>query len=288
MSNRPDSSTPKSRARRRFLKWAVGAAAISSGVVGYEGRVDANALTVTARDVHLAGWPGSASGMRVGQLSDLHCDNPHAVTRTVRAVEMMLAQKPDIVFLTGDYITYKPQRWAAPAIEALRPLTQAPLGCCAVLGNHDWWCGGGLILARKLHQAGITVLRNQSVPFPAVDGAWIVGLDDVCVDKQDAGAALNGVPADSCKILLVHEPDYADEAPAGFALQLSGHSHAGQIRLPGLPPLHCPKYGRHYPEGLQQGPNHLVYTTRGVGMIGPQIRLFCPPEVTLLRLFPKP
>ena len=279
---------PKSQARRRFLKWALGAAAVGSGVVGYEGRVDANALTVVQHDVPLPGWPAGAAGLRVGQLSDLHCDNPHAVERAARAVAMMLALKPDIVFLTGDYITYKPQRWAAPAVEAVKPLTQAPLGCIAVLGNHDWWCGGGLILARKLAHAGIPVLRNQSVPFPTVNGAWIVGLDDVCVDKQDADAALRDVPGDACKILLVHEPDFADQSPAGFALQLSGHSHAGQIRLPGLPPLHCPKFGRHYPEGLQQSEHHPVYTTRGVGMVGPQIRLFCPPEVTLLRLFPKP
>ena len=82
----------------------------------------------------------------------------------------------------------------------------------------------------------------------------------------------------------MHEPDYADEAPPGFALQLSGHSHGGQIRIPGLPAFHCPKYGRHYPEGLRQGPHHPVYTTRGVGTIGPPIRLFCPPEVTVLTL----
>lgn len=284
----PNSNEPKSRARRRFFKWALGAAAVGSGVVGYEGRVDANALTLTTRDVPVSGWPAAAAGLRVGQLSDLHCDNAHAVERAERAVRMLLAQKPDIVFLTGDYITYKPQHWAAPAVRALAPLTQAPGGVFAVLGNHDWWCGGGLLLTRNLRQAGITVLRNQSAPCPQVSGAWIVGLDDVCVDKQDVEAALRSVPDDACKLLLVHEPDFADEAPPGFALQLSGHSHAGQIRLPGLPPLHCPKYGRHYPEGLQQAPHHPVYTTRGVGMIGPQIRLFCPPEVTLLRLFPKP
>lgn len=279
---------PKSRARRRFLKWTLGAAAVGSGVVGYEGRVDANALTVTTHDVYIKGWPASRAGLRVGQLSDLHCDNAHAVERAERAVRMLLAQKPDVVFLTGDYITYRPARWAAPTVEAVRPLTQVPLGCCAVLGNHDWWCGGGLLLARKLRQAGITVLRNQSVPLPGGEGVWVVGLDDRCVNKQDAETALAGVPADACKLLLIHEPDYADESPSGFALQLSGHSHAGQIRLPGLPPLHCPRYGQRYPEGLQQGPHHPVYTTRGVGMVGPQIRLFCPPEVTLLRVFPKP
>lgn len=67
----------------------------------------------------------------------------------------------------------------------------------------------------------------------------------------------------------MHGLDYANAAPLGFGLQLSGHSHAGQIRIPGLPPLHCPEYGQKYPEGLQQAANHPVYTTRGVGMMGP-------------------
>lgn len=281
-------SKPNNPARRRFLRWALGAAAVGSGVVGWEGRVDANALTMTERDVAVAGWPSAATGLRVGQLSDFHCDNPHAVARTERAVAMLLAQKPHVVLLTGDFITYKPQRWAESATRAVAPLAEVPGGAYAVLGNHDWWCGGARILTRKLGQAGIHVLRNQSVPLPGVAGVWLVGLDDRCVNRQDPEQALMGVPADACKLLLVHEPDYADEAGPGFALQLSGHSHAGQIRIPGLPPLHCPKYGRRYPEGLQQGPHHPVYTSRGVGMIGPQIRLFCPPEVTLLRLHPKP
>ena len=89
---------------------------------------------------------------------------------------------------------------------------------------------------------------------------------------------------DTVRLLLVHEPDYADESPAGFAMQFSGHSHAGQVRVPGLPPLYCPEYGRKYPEGLRHTLTHPVYTTRGVGMMGPQMRFCCPPEVTLLIL----
>jgi hypothetical protein len=86
------------------------------------------------------------------------------------------------------------------------------------------------------------------------------------------------------KLLLIHEPDYADEAPASFALQFSGHSHGGQVRIPGLAPIIVPKYSRRYPEGLQRARHHMVYTTRGVGMVGPKFRLFCPPEVAVIRL----
>ena len=275
-------------ARRRFLKQTLGALALGAGVVGFEQRDDADDLVLTERDVPLAGWPASASGLRVGQLSDFHCDCAHAVARVHRAVAMMLAQKPDVVFLTGDYLTEKPRRWAAPAVAALAPLTQVPGGVFAVLGNHDYWSGGPEVMTRGLSHVGITVLRNLSVPLPGGHGVWLVGLDDRCVRRQNAALALEGVPPDAAKLLLIHEPDFADEAPPGFALQLSGHSHAGQIRVPGLPPMHCPKYGRQYPEGLQRAKNHWVYTSRGVGLVGPQMRLFCPPEVTVLRLLSAP
>ena len=200
---------------------------------------------------------------------------------------MLLAQRPDVVFLTGDYISYKPHAWVTPAADAVAPLAQAlPGRVFAVLGNHDWWSRGQELLTDAFGERGVTVLRNRSVPLPSVPGVWVVGLDDRCKSKQDPALALARVPEGVIKLLLVHEPDYADEAPPGFALQFSGHSHGGQIRLPGLPPLHTPKYGRRYPEGLRQARHHPVYTTRGVGLMGPQMRLFCPPEVTVLRLFP--
>ena len=218
----------------------------------------------------------------------MHCDTEHAVARTRRAAEMLLAQKPDVVFLTGDYITKQAHRWAVPAAEALAPLRAVPGGVFCVLGNHDWgnyhWLARSADLSRRrwrgrVHgaaQPGRALVRRRRASGWS---AWTTG--------TPAGRMWRGrcdCAARRLQVLLVHEPDYADEAPEGFALQLSGHSHGGQIRVPGLPPLHVPKYSTHYPEGLQQGPRHPVYTTRGVGTTGPPVRLFCPPEVTVLHL----
>ena len=281
---------PASPKRRRFLKWAAGLTLAGGGATAaYGERVEANALQVARVNVALPDWPAGTPPLRVGQLGDMHCDTARAVARTRRAAEMLLAQKPDIVFLTGDYVTDHPHHWAPRAAEALAPLAAAPGGVFCVLGNHDWrnfhWLTDSAdAVARALTEVGFAVLRNGAAPVPGASGVWVVGLDDRYADRQDAARALSQVPPGVCKILLVHEPDYADEAPAGFALQLSGHSHGGQIRVPGLPPLHVPKYSAHYPEGLQQGPRHPVYTTRGVGTTGPPIRLFCPPEVTILTL----
>lgn len=225
--------------------------------------------------------------MRIGQLSDLHCENDRAVARTKRAAQLLLAQKPDIVFLTGDYVSgHQASDWSRAAADALAALTAVPNGVLAILGNHDWWSRRPGLVAQELERVGFHVLRNKSVPLPDAPGVWVVGLDDRCVEAHDPIQALQGVPETAIKILLIHEPDYADEAPHGFSLQLSGHSHAGQIRIPGLRPLHCPKYGRRYPEGFQQTTQHPVYTTRGVGMIGPQMRFCCPPEVTVLTILP--
>lgn len=286
----PDTSVPTqedrpaSPGRRRLLRWALGSALLGSGTAAYGRWVEPQRLSVTRLDVRVADWPRRAAGLRVGQLSDLHCDSDTAVERAERAVRLLLEQKPDVVFLTGDYITIDPRRWSKACAAILAPLASTPGGVHAVLGNHDYWAADPGEVARQLQQVGITVLCNQSVPLKTVPGVWVVGLDDRCERKQDAARALRNVPDRAVKLLLIHEPDYADEAPPGFALQFSGHSHGGQIRLPGLSPLHLPRYARRYPEGLQRAKHHPVFTSRGIGVVGPKFRLFCPPEVALLRL----
>ena len=245
---------PLSPARRRFLKIAAGAL-VGVGTPVYAAAWEPERLEVVHREVRVAGWPASAAGLRVGQLSDLHCQSRRAVDRTARAARLLLAQKPDIVLLTGDYITDRHgARWAAACADALAPLAAAPRGVFAVLGNHDW--AGPERVTQELRRVGFTVLRNQAVPLPGMANVWLVGLDSCSLRAQDPIQALQSVPSNAVKVLLMHEPDYADEAPLGFALQLSGHSHAGQIRVPGLPPLHCPEFGRKYPEGLQQAAHH--------------------------------
>ena len=278
------SNKPASPARRRFLKTAAAGAVAELGTGVYAAEWEPDHPQVVYQDVRLAGWPDAAAGLRVGQLSDLHCQSRAAVARTTRAARLLLAQTPDVVLLTGDYISDKHGTgWAAACADALAPLAAVPRGVFAVLGNHDW-AGPGQVI-EELTRVGFTVLRNQSAPLPGVRGVWLVGMDSRCHNAQNPIQALAGVPEAAVRLLLMHEPDYADEAPAGFALQLSGHSHGGQIRLPDHP-LHCPEYGRKYYEGLRQAARHPVYTTRGVGMMGPQMRLCCPPEVTVLTLYP--
>jgi predicted MPP superfamily phosphohydrolase len=277
-----------SPSRRRFLRNAIVTTCAVATTADYAFAYEPNDLELVKVPVTLPNLPPEARALRIGHLSDMHCDSERSVQRVSRAVRILLDQEPDIVFLTGDYITHNPERWTPECVSALSPLLKAPRGVYAVLGNHDWGQGNDplrtIFISACLQEAGITVLRNSSIPLPGVPKSHIIGLDDVSCGQQDLEAALKGIDTGDFKLLLVHEPDYADMCPEGFALQFSGHSHGGQIRFPGLPPMHLPTYAAKYYEGLNSSRTHQVYTTRGVGTVGIAARTFCRPEVTLITL----
>ncbi|MGC1975278.1 MAG: metallophosphoesterase, partial [Candidatus Sulfotelmatobacter sp.] len=141
-----------------------------------------------------------------------------------------------------------------------------------------------------LQNQNIQVLANQSLPLEQ-NGArfWLAGVDDVLSGTADLSKTMHNVRAGDAVILLAHEPDFADEA-AKFPidLQLSGHSHGGQIRVPFLPPLYLPELAKKYVWGTYRIGPLTLHTNSGLGTIGIPMRLNCPPEVTLLTLRPTP
>ena len=234
--------------------------------------------------VPIANLPGGLEGMTIAHLSDFHC-GPHVHASSLRrAAQMAQSLKPDMIALTGDFVQRKTS-YAEECAEALSIL-KAPLGVHTVLGNHDFWDDERKVAA-ALRRKGLAPMRNETrrverggVPL------YIVGLDDVRFHRVDLARALRGVPDEAPKIVLVHEPDFADYAHAdNVLLQLSGHSHGGQIRLPRIGAPLLPSWGRKYPMGLRRSQRGVwVYTTRGIGVAMPPVRLNCPPEVTLLTL----
>jgi predicted MPP superfamily phosphohydrolase len=273
--------TLRRRLRRRHVLTAIaaGAAALGADAVWWEPR----RLVVERHTLSFPDLPPELDGLKVVHLSDLHRGVAVGQAEIERAVELANALRPDLVLLTGDYVTLG-RHYAAPCAAALSGL-RAPLGRFAVLGNHDHWASTERVIA-ELQHAGITVLRNQSQPIGR-RGAdlWVVGVDDAFVHRHDPEAALRGVPAPAFKIALVHVPDLADEiARHPVQLQLSGHSHGGQVCLPGIGPLLLPRMGQKYPMGHRRVGRLQLYTSRGVGRIPPAVRLFCPPEVALLTL----
>lgn len=273
---------------RRALVATIAAPLIAAGTLAYGARGGARQIQLRKADIPVEGLRPELNGLTIGILSDTHCDHEAALECAHAAAALVASLQPDVIAFLGDLTTHNPHRWARAAAAAIAPAAGARFGSFAVLGNHDWWGGAPDLVARELTRAGFVVLRNQARPVAARNGLWMVGLDSRCQSHHDLARATAGVPDEKARLLLIHEPDYADEAPPGFLLQLSGHSHGGQVRLPWLPPLHTPRHARRHVEGLCQGEAHPVYVSRGVGTVGVKLRLFCPPEVNILRLVHAP
>lgn len=229
--------------------------------------------------------PQAFDGVTIAQLSDLHL-GPWVDPLSVRAaVDAVLSLKPDTVVLTGDYVSELQSGEADLIVQELSRLS-APLGVYAVLGNHDHWTDSQTVAA-AIRRAGLGLLCNANTAIERNGvNVYVAGIDDVWEEKADLDTALKGTPRNACVILLAHEPDYADAASADprLSLQLSGHSHGGQVRWPGGTPIYVSRLGRRYPQGLRQVKDMLLYTNRGIGVVFPPIRFNCRPEVTLFEL----
>ncbi len=250
-----------------------------------------NRPRVVRQDIGLPRWPERLNGFTIALLSDFHYDPVFSVHPIKAAAEMVNGLHPDLVVLTGDFVsepwfgpTAKGAAAAEPCAELLRGI-KAPHGSWGVMGNHDASTDPRRVTA-ALQSAGIQVLLNQATPVES-NGArfWLSGVNDVAEGKADLAASLHPIPTGEAVVLLAHEPDFADYvARHPVDLQLSGHSHGGQIRLPFVPPLYLPMLGRKYIWGRYQIGNLTLYTNPGLGTIRIPARLNCPPEITLLTL----
>ncbi|MBN1976005.1 MAG: metallophosphoesterase [Anaerolineae bacterium] len=271
--------------RRRFLKLAlagvVEAGALTCGGWGYATAVEPNWLALERVDVPLHGLPTALEGFTIVQLSDLHRGPEVAQEDIERAVGLALRQEADLAVLTGDFVSRSADN-AASCAEALAPLvdTGEVLAC---LGNHDHWTHADTV-AGALAGVGIAVLRNAACEV--ADGLWVAGVDDVWERHADLGEALAGVPSGAAVVLLAHEPDYADVVASDgrVGLQISGHSHGGQVRWPFFGPPVLPYLATKYYAGRYRVGDMWLYVNRGVGLISPAVRFNCRPEVTLLTL----
>jgi hypothetical protein len=256
----------------------------------YANRIEPGWVEVVGRELTLPALDPAFDGFRLAQISDLHMDGETMTeARLGEVVAMINAQEVDAVAITGDYVTSR----VTPAIlagltNALRELTAPTV---AVLGNHDHWTNPSAI-RRAIRDAGVIEVNN-AVHTLRRDTAMLhlAGVDDIWERKHRLDAVLHALPAGGAAILLAHEPDYADTSAATgrFALQLSGHSHGGQVHLPllGMPVL--PALGQKYPSGLYHvpvptGATMVQYTNRGLGMVRPFVRFNCRPEITVFTL----
>ena len=254
--------------------------------------LEPNRPRVVRLEVPLRRWPEALDGFKVALLSDFHYDRVFSVHPIHAAIGIVNDLHPDVLLLCGDFVsvplfdTYGTTAAsdAEPCARLLRQM-HATHGSWAVMVNHDYFTDPRRVTA-ALQYEGIRVLANESVPVEA-NGArfWLAGVNDVISRTADLDKTLCGVPADEATILLAHEPDYADEASRfPVDLQLSGHSHGGQVRFPFVRPLYLPELARKYVWGLYRIGTLSLYTNPGLGTVGLPIRWNCPPEITLLTL----
>lgn len=279
--------TPPRVSRRALLRraaWGMSAMLGGGGVLAaYGERQWPRVVRVT---IAPTGLPAALDGYAICQLSDLHRGPLVSEAFLRQAVDLANSLRPDLTVVTGDFVSDH-SRFAVSCGAALSGL-QAADGVYGVLGNHDYWNDDPEAVSATIQRSGIQLLTNRSVTLRRWGTAWsLCGVDDWWAGRPDLEAAQADVPNRAFKLLLCHEPDPVEEAALrGFSLQLSGHTHGGQLLLPGRRPLITPDYGHKYPIGLRQVPGTAtqVYTNTGLGVIFPPIRINCPPEVTLITL----
>ncbi len=275
--------------RRRFLQLSGGLALAGASGLGYSRLLEPNWVEVVEQSLAIPGLPEHLSGTRIAQLSDIHLGQYTGPEKLLDAVLQINQLAPDLVFLTGDYVTRNAGQ-ASGLVEPLRALT-APT--YAILGNHDLWTDRTDV-TNYLSQTPVHLLVNQGTE--ALPGLFVAGVDDLWSGGPDIRASLDGVPAGAVSLLLAHEPDYFDQVvqmDAPVAVQFSGHSHGGQVRIPSATPDGAglwtrapvlPRYGQRYPIGLYRVGSRQVYTNRGLGVWPLPYRFNCRPEITLFRL----
>jgi predicted MPP superfamily phosphohydrolase len=269
--------------RKLFKRLGLGAVGMFGAGAAYP-LLEARWCGLSRRVVTLPKLPDRFRGMTVAFLADLH-HGPFVPLSYIRhVVDLTRSLKPDLIVLGGDYVS-EDARYIAPVCAELGRL-DAPLGRFAVLGNHDHWESTSESRAR-LDRAGFELVDNR--------GAWlrrgpdrlrICGVGDLWTDDQDLAAALGDADESDAVILLSHNPDFAEAVDdPRVGLMLSGHTHGGQVVIPGFGAPFAPtRYGAKYLGGLAQGPSCPVFVSRGVGTSGPPVRFLCRPEVVLLTL----
>lgn len=269
--------------RRTLLKYGIPGIATGLGGLAYSTLIEPHRLSLERVATRLPNLLAALEGFRIAVLSDFHLHPFTQINHVQDAVRLANSLQPDLVVLLGDYVdaTVEAIHELAPELARLN----ARLGVFGVLGNHDHWKGAEIV-RRALESSGISVFQNSGVALTVGQAElFLAGLESAC-GHPDIGRTLADRRGDAPTILLVHEPDYADKSASDgrVSLQLSGHSHGGQVRLPYIGALELPTWGRRYDHGFYRIRDMALYTNRGIGLVDIPVRFNCPPEITEITL----
>ncbi len=260
---------------RRALLTAAG---ISLAVGLDQARSEADRLQVEHHHLGLPNW--TLGNLRIAFLTDWHLSSERAERRTREAIDIARSYKPDLILLGGDYIS-SALRWQPSWMKTcLSDLSAIKCPVTGVFGNHD--LEARIQIGQMMREAGMPLLVNE---VTTMSGLTLVGIDDGITGFPNLEMVL-AFRDKANVVLLFHEPDYAEGLVQNACLTLCGHTHGGQICLPGGFPMHLPKGGRNFVGGSFEIDRKLMYVSRGIGTSGPSIRAFCRPEISILDLRP--
>ncbi len=273
--------------RRRFLKWAGFAAAGGAASAAGWSFVEPRWLEVTRPQIRVPNLPAEFDGLKIALVADIHHGPYFSIERVRQLVSHAGGLGADVVALCGDYVTREGRdqvriEACVKALSKLRP----PMGAYAVLGNHDAWADAAFS-RRQLKRVGIPDLTNTGVWLRRGKSRLrLAGVGDLWTDRQNLPAALGDATDTDATVLLTHNPDYVERIrDSRVGLVLSGHTHGGQICLPfagGV--IMVSRYWRKYRAGLVRTRWTQVYVSRGIGVVGLPVRLFCRPELAVITL----
>jgi predicted MPP superfamily phosphohydrolase len=268
-------------------------AALTAGIGSYYARyIEPRMLSVSYHTIYSPLIPKGFDGVKLVQFSDLHLGYHYSLTQLSKVVEKINSEDPDIVFFTGDLVddlqTYNEITHISPILQTIR----APLGKFSIYGNHDHGGYGTQVYRNLMKQAGFQLLQNQETRIQLLDGSQlsILGIDDMLLGRPQIEQTVQKSLPDIYTIVLVHEPDIAPLiANYPVDLQLSGHSHGGQIQIPLIGPIVTPPLAQQYIEGFytinrQMEGDLTVYVNRGLGTTRIPFRFLAKPEITVFTL----
>lgn len=262
--------------------------AVVTGLIFFLGTlliIRSKKIVVTDEKLTFNRLPKSFDGFRIVLFSDLHLGFFCTPKYLDSLKSLINSLTPDAICFAGDFTD---KRTIINRLKEVSPILQefeAPYGKYAVLGNHDC-LSGKFDITNALEAGGFQVLTNKGIVIEKNnEKIYICGLDDAIEGNAAPDEALSFAEADVFTIMMIHEPDFADQISRNKVdLQISGHSHGGQVCLPLIGPLRTTYMGKKYLHGLYNVSEMQLYTTRGVGTTILPIRFFCPPEVVLLEL----
>lgn len=268
--------------------WSASALGLSAlGLAVYASVIEPRRIEVVRETFTLKSLPPAFDGYTLTQISDLHLTSYLGPAHYQHIAQQVNDLDADCIVITGDFLDRRDRSRVEMIPPALQDLT-APDGVFAVLGNHDYRFNVHKVID-AVHAGGVRMLINEHVELRRGDEVlYLAGVDDISKRRQDLGRALKDIPADGCIVLLAHEPDYADKVAADgrVALQLSGHTHGGQVRVPfvGAVRSKLPRLAKRYVMGRYQIGDLQLYVNRGLGLASLPVRFNCRPEITHITL----